>query len=84
MIAAHQLKPEWVVDPKTYQTAITDYLKNRVGYAAIPKPTPEEKKIARSVGTNLTSLSKRKLDCLIKQAESLTELQIKLYCPSLI
>ena len=26
VIAAHQLKPEWVADPKTYQTAITDYL----------------------------------------------------------
>lgn len=84
VIAGHQLKPEWVADPKGYEAAITVYLKNRLGYAAIPKPTPEEKKIARNVGTNLTSLSKRKVDCLIKQAEALTELQVKLYCPSII
>ena len=84
VIDAHQLKPEWVAAPKQYELEITDYLKTRLGYAAIPKPTPEEKKIARSVGTNLISLSRQKVDCLIKQAEALTELQVKLYCPSLI
>ncbi len=83
VIEAHQLKSEWVADPKQYESAIINYLKTRLNYAAIEKPTPEEKKIARSVGTNLTSLSKRKVDCLIKQAEALTELQVKLYCPSL-
>lgn len=84
VITAHQLKPEWIADPKSHVAAITVYMKNRLGYAAINKPTPEEKKIARSVGTNLTALSKRKVDCLIKQAEALTELQVKLYCPTII
>lgn len=84
VIEAHGLKPEWVAQPKQYETEIINHLKNRVNYAAIPKPTIEERKIARSVGTNLTSLSKSKIDCLIKQAEALTELQVKLYCPSLI
>ncbi|MBL7710765.1 MAG: patatin-like phospholipase family protein [Chitinophagaceae bacterium] len=83
VIDAHQLKPEWVAAPRKYETEITTYLKNRLGYDAIPKPTPEEKKIARSVSTNLTALSKQEVDCLIKQAEALTELQVKLYCPSL-
>jgi NTE family protein len=84
VIKAHQLKPEWVADPKQYEEIIINYLKDRLQYAAIDKPTPEEKKIARSVGTNLTSLSKRKVDCLIKQAEALTELQVKLYCPTIV
>lgn len=84
VIEAHQLKPEWIADPRQYEQEITDHLKNRLGYAAIEKPTMEEKRIARSVGTNLTALSKRKVDCLIKQAEALTELQVKLYCPSII
>lgn len=84
VIAAHQLKTEWVADPRKYEQAITDYLKDRLGYTAIIKPTPAEKKIARSVGTNLTSLSRQKVDCLIKQAGALTELQVKLYCPALL
>lgn len=83
VIEAHQLKPEWVANPKQYENEITNYLKSRTQYNAIPKPTAEEKQIARGVGTNLTALSKQKVDCLIKQAEALTELQVKLYCPSL-
>lgn len=84
VIEAHQLKPEWVANPHEYEIAITEYLKTKTGYAAIDKPTPEERKIARNVGTNLTSLSKIQVDCLMKQAACLTELQVKLYCPSLI
>jgi NTE family protein len=84
VIEAHQLKPEWVSDPKLYEEVIINYLKERLNYAGINKPTVEEKKIARSVGTNLTALSKSQVDCLMKQAEALTGLQVKLYCPSLI
>lgn len=84
VIAAQQLKPEWVEHPEQYAPAIRLHLENRTGYAAIPKPTPEEKKIARTVGTNLTALRKEQVDCLIKQAAALTELQVKLYCPSLL
>lgn len=83
VIDAHQLKPEWVSDPKQYADEITGYLKQRLKYDAVVKPAEEEKKIARSVGTNLTALSKRQVDCLIKQAEALTEVQVKLYCPTL-
>jgi len=78
------LKKEWVDDPKKYENEITVYLETKTGYAQMDKPTAEEKKIARSVGTNLTSLSKTQIDCLIKQAKCLTEMQVKLYCPTLI
>lgn len=84
VIEAHQLRPEWVNDTKAYKDIIINYLKDRLNYMAIDKPTKEEKKIARNVGTNLTSLSKRQVDCLMKQAEALTELQVKLYCPVLM
>jgi len=84
VINAHQLKPEWVADPEKYKDAIIGHLQIIVGYDTIDKPTTDEKEIARSVGTNLTSLSKKKLDCLIKQAEALTEIQVKLYCPKLL
>ncbi|MET0635335.1 MAG: patatin-like phospholipase family protein [Chitinophagaceae bacterium] len=81
---AHQLKPEWVLDPENYETVIADYLKQRLDYNNIDKPSDEEKKIARGVGTNLTSLSKIQVDCLMKQAGALTEIQVKLYCPGIL
>jgi NTE family protein len=84
VIDAHQLKTEWTAKPKKYEAEIIAHLQERTGYFSINKPTEKEKKIARSVSTNLTSLSKIKVDCLIKQAEALTELQVKLYCPSLL
>ena len=84
VIDAHQLQQKWIDNPNEYKKEITEYMEKRTGYAAIKKPSDEEKKIARKVSTNLTSLSKIQVDCLILQAECLTELQVKLYCPSLI
>jgi NTE family protein len=79
-----QLKPEWINDPLKYEAELTEYLKSKTSYNDIEKPTAEERKIAKTVGTNLTALSKQQVDCLMKQAACLTELQVKLYCPSLI
>ena len=84
VIEAHQLSPEWIENPKQYEAAITSHLKDRTDYDSIVIPSPKEKKIARSVGTNLTTLSREQVDCLIKQAEALTGIQVKLYCPTLI
>lgn len=83
VIAAHALPQEWVADPRKFENEIEAFLKQRLDYAAIPKPSEIEKQVARDVGTNLTTLSRYKIDCLIKQAQALTELQVKLYCPSL-
>ena len=64
---------------------LREYVKERIRYSQIlPKlPTRQEIKIARSVETDLHSLSKEQIDCLMKQSMVLTELQLKLYCPSL-
>jgi NTE family protein len=84
VIDALQLPAEWVTEPKKFKVELQKYLEEKTNYAAILKPTTDEKKIARSVGTNLTALSKQQVDSLMKQAECLAELQVKLYCPSLI
>jgi NTE family protein len=84
VIVAHQLKAEWIAHPIKYEAEIKAHLQERTGYAILSKPSDDEKLIARNVSTNLTSLSKQKVDCLIKQAGALTELQVKLYCPSLL
>lgn len=84
VIQAHGFPQPWVDDPKEYEQEITDHLKARTGYNNIIKPTPEERLVARKVGTNLTALSRQQVDCLMKQASCLAELQVKLYCPSII
>lgn len=83
VIHAHHLKEEWVKEPLKYYENIEIQLKANVDYDHIPKPTAAEKEIARRVATNLTALSKMQLDSLIKQAVALTDIQVKLYCPSL-
>lgn len=84
VIEALKLLPEWVDDPEKYREEIKAYLEDFTQYNQISKPTKEELVIARSVATNLTPLSKQQVDCLIKQAEGITEIQVKLYCPTLI
>ncbi len=65
---------------------IQEKLEKKLNYSEIVvrKPTDEEVKIARSVSTNLKSLKDNQINSLIKQAEILTEIQIKLYCPMII
>ena len=48
------------------------------------KPSQHEHSLAKSVGTNLTALNKDKIDALIKHANWLTEVQVRLYLPYLI
>lgn len=84
VIDAHRFEQKWIEEPRKYENEITHWLKQRTGYDGIKKPSDREKEIARKVGTNLTSLSKLQVDCLMMQASCLTELQVKLYCPSLI
>lgn len=86
VIDAHAMNPEWVEQPGKHVQEITQHLQGRMNYAAIAKRdlTDDEWKIASSTATNLTTLSKERIDYLVRHAENLTEIQIKLYCPSLI
>ncbi|AXY76809.1 hypothetical protein D3H65_23670 [Paraflavitalea soli] len=85
VIEAHQFKPEWVADPARYRKELTTYLENEVNYKVILQSNlkPPQLTIARNVGTNLTPLSKEELTYLAIQAANLTELQVRLYCPTL-
>ena len=85
VIEAHQFKPEWVADPNRYRKELTTYLENEVNYKVILQRNlkPPQLTIARNVGTNLTPLSKEELTYLAIQAANLTELQVRLYCPTL-
>lgn len=48
------------------------------------KPSFEEINIAKKVGTNLIGLSKKEIDSLIKFAEWMTTIQVRLYLPNLL
>jgi NTE family protein len=85
VIEAHQFRPEWVADSRRYRKELTTYLENEVNYKVILQRNlkPPQLTIARNVGTNLTPLSKEELTYLAIQAANLTELQVRLYCPTL-
>lgn len=86
VIAAHKFQPEWIENPSAYKEAITKHLEQTVGYETIEKRNldKDQRKIACETGTNLTPLSAERIAYLIRHAENLTELQVKLYCPGLI
>jgi len=64
---------------------ITKLLKKSVNYAQliVGKNTAAQNKMARGVGTNLTALSDAEIKNLINHAYVMTELQVRMYCPSL-
>ena len=86
VIDAHGFDPAWIKDPCLFKKEIEASLKVTVGYNEIESRnlTGDELRFIRNTGTNLTPLSKRRIDLLAKHAENLTELQVKLYCPILI
>jgi NTE family protein len=65
---------------------IEEKIKTNVDYERIvsESPTPEQLKIARSVKTSLKTLKDSEINALIKHSYCMTELQVRLYCPSLI
>lgn len=83
VIARHGLKDEWIQHPEQYEKEIAGKLSENIKYETIVKPDKAELSLARGVGTNLTPLKLPEIRALMKQAAALTEIQIRLYCPSL-
>jgi NTE family protein len=83
VIAARQLRPEWVANPKEHRLALTRYLEEQVDYAELATRdlTSDEWQVVCRVGTNLTPLTAIQLSLLTRHAENLTEMQVKLYWP---
>lgn len=67
-------------------SAIELIMKERINYDSIlkNKSSSEEFQIANNVKTDLASLPDRQIDALVNHAASLTEIQVRLYCPSLL
>ncbi|XAZ81985.1 patatin-like phospholipase family protein (plasmid) [Fibrella sp. ES10-3-2-2] len=86
LIEAHQIPEDWLADLHTHKKDVLERLQASIGYSHIinEKVADEDKLVARSVSTNLTKLSPRQIDCLMRHAANITEIQVRLYCPSLI
>lgn len=86
VLDGNNLDPLWIANPDLYEQAIIDQLEKNTRYASIISTglKDTEWEIATKVGTNLTSLSSNEIDLLIRHAQILTELQVRLYCPMLI
>lgn len=71
---------------KTAFDNIVATLKMSIGWDQLSKifPNKESCEIARSVGTNLTRLKRKKIDALIHHSEILTVIQVRLYLPEII
>ncbi len=83
VLAARQLPQAWIAAPKQYRADIIAFLEAQVNYPALKARdlSEEEWNMARNIGTNLTPLTARELDALVRQAQNLTELQVRLYLP---
>jgi NTE family protein len=62
---------------------IESYIKEKIDYSSILKNGLDKGEIdsISKISTSLNGLKKNQIDLLIKHAEILTELQLKLYCP---
>ncbi len=83
VVAARQLRAEWVANPKEHRLALTEYLEQQVNYVELVARdvTSDEWQVVCQVGTNLTPLTSVQLSLLTRHAENLTEIQVKLYWP---
>ncbi|MFB9110039.1 patatin-like phospholipase family protein [Flavobacterium gyeonganense] len=84
VIVAHEISNQDMMNGRW--DIIEDKLMRKINYSGIKMkmPTVEELKTARGVSTNLKALKTSQINALVKQAECLTELQVKLYCPILL
>lgn len=83
VIAAHELTREAISTKSSKELEVI--IKEKIGFDNLSQnfPTDEEFEIANSAGTNLKPLKKAEIDSLVKVAESLTEIYLKLYCPNI-
>jgi NTE family protein len=86
VINFHNFEQQWIDAPAKFKAEIHTHLERKTNYALIESRNlnADELALARGTSTNLARLEPKRIDCLIRHAENLTELQVKLYCLSLL
>jgi len=85
IIDHHKIPNNYLKNIDYYKNQIIEILEINCNYKNIfsNNLNAKEIEIARNVKTNLMPLTSIQIDCLAKHSSNLTELQIKLYCPTL-
>lgn len=85
VINVHSIPEKWEIDPKQYRAEIENLLHKNCEVESIKAGCLTDEKLnkIRAIGTNLTPLKADLIDDMIIHASKLTELQLRLYCPSL-
>ncbi len=82
VLTHHRLTPEVLDKPFA---EINEFMREKIDFKSIVEKALDETQIEKisRIGTNLTALTKEQIELLSKHGEILTDLQIKLYCPTL-
>ena len=83
VIRAHKIPEDLIA--KGEKDLIIKHLEDRIGYQKLieQENSKEELAMARGIPTNLTALSKHQIEVLVNHSGILTELNVRLNCPSL-
>ena len=88
---AHGITKEEITNLKGAESisankVVIEKLKKSINWSELEKKVPlqEHEQLARSVGTNLTALSHKEIECLAEHSAWLTEVQVRLYMPMLV
>jgi len=82
---AHGLPDEWVQMPTQFKRDIINHMNKRCQFDELSKTQQNatDLNIIRNIGTNLTPIKEDKIRKLMKHSAMLTEVQLRLYCPTL-
>jgi len=86
VIEKHKIPYELLANIKGKKSEIIQFIRDRINYNEIIKNglNVNDIEYVANIGTNLKALSDKEISLLTKHSSVLTEIQIKLYCPSLI
>jgi len=85
VINAHQIPVEWIKEHLKFKKEIIEHMSKRCRFDELIKFKQDAKdlNIIRNIGTNLTPIKEDKIRKLMKHSAMLTEVQLRLYCPTL-
>ncbi|RDB07809.1 patatin-like phospholipase family protein [Runella aurantiaca] len=85
VLNTHRLPQPWIDQPDAHKEEIMAYLETKCRFNEISAKSLSNERLQRirRISTNLTCLRKEVIKDMIIHAENLTELQIRLYCPTL-
>jgi NTE family protein len=85
VLAMHGLRQDWLGDPKRFKAEIIFHMEEICCFEEISKTSLNENqlKAIRNIGTSLSKIPEQLVKDMITHAEILTEVQLRLYCPTL-